>query len=243
MTGPGAHGAIGWALVFALVFPTVMAWIEFAQMTPADPAPNRVAQIAYGGGKLLQLALPLLCCAVFERRIPCPAAPHFRGLMLGLGFGLIVAAGMLGLYYGIIRETVLFQQAPELVHGKLKEFNLDSPAGFALFAGFIIVLHSLLEEYYWRWFVFGWLRRYVSVASAIALSSTSFMAFHVFALMTYLPEHFFTAVVPFALCTGAGGAVWAWLYQRTGSIYAPWLSHLIVDAALFVVGYDLWRLA
>ena len=36
-----------------------------------------------------------------------------------------------------------------------------------------------------------------------------------------------------------GGAVWAWLYERTGSLWAAWLSHLLVDTAIMAVGYDL----
>jgi membrane protease YdiL (CAAX protease family) len=35
-----------------------------------------------------------------------------------------------------------------------------------------------------------------------------------------------------------GGVIWAWLYHQSGSVWSAWLSHLIVDAALFVVGYD-----
>jgi hypothetical protein len=35
--------------------------------------------------------------------------------------------------------------------------------------------------------------------------------------------------------------VWAWLYERTQSVWAPWLSHLVVDAAIYVIGYDLLR--
>jgi membrane protease YdiL (CAAX protease family) len=46
-------------------------------------------------------------------------------------------------------------------------------------------------------------------------------------------------VLPFSLAVGAGGAVWSWLYHRTGSIYSPWISHLIIDAAIMAVGYDL----
>jgi membrane protease YdiL (CAAX protease family) len=46
--------------------------------------------------------------------------------------------------------------------------------------------------------------------------------------------------LPFAACVAVGGAVWAWLYQRTNSVYAPWISHLVVDASLFVIGYDLF---
>jgi membrane protease YdiL (CAAX protease family) len=36
-----------------------------------------------------------------------------------------------------------------------------------------------------------------------------------------------------------GGAMWAWLYQRSGSIYAPWLSHLLIDAAIFTIAFDM----
>ena len=36
-----------------------------------------------------------------------------------------------------------------------------------------------------------------------------------------------------------GGAVWAWVYHRTRSLAATWLSHALVDAAILMVGYDL----
>jgi membrane protease YdiL (CAAX protease family) len=32
---------------------------------------------------------------------------------------------------------------------------------------------------------------------------------------------------------------WAWLYDRTGSLLGPWMSHLIIDAGIFWVGYEL----
>ena len=50
---------------------------------------------------------------------------------------------------------------------------------------------------------------------------------------------FLPAVVPFSLAIAVGGAVWCWLYERTGSLLGPWLSHLIIDAAIFVVAWDL----
>ncbi len=45
----------------------------------------------------------------------------------------------------------------------------------------------------------------------------------------------------FAACVAVGGAVWAWLYERTGSLVGPWASHLLVDAAIFAVGFDIVR--
>ena len=41
------------------------------------------------------------------------------------------------------------------------------------------------------------------------------------------------------MCVAAGGAMWAWLYQRTGTIYSSWISHLLIDAAILIVGYDM----
>jgi membrane protease YdiL (CAAX protease family) len=103
----------------------------------------------------------------------------------------------------------------------------------------VVVIHSLLEEYYWRWFVFGRLRHLLPLAPAVVLSSLAFMAHHVIVLNYYFPGHFFGLVVPLSLGVAIGGGVWALLYERTGSIYSPWLSHLIVDAAIFGIGWDL----
>jgi len=38
-----------------------------------------------------------------------------------------------------------------------------------------------------------------------------------------------------------GGAVWAWIYARSDSLYGPWMSHCCVDAAIFLLGYELAR--
>jgi membrane protease YdiL (CAAX protease family) len=65
------------------------------------------------------------------------------------------------------------------------------------------------------------------------------MAYHVVLLFPFFAGKFLTLVMPLSLGIAVGGAVWAWLYERTGSIYAPWLSHLIIDVAIFAVGYDL----
>jgi membrane protease YdiL (CAAX protease family) len=125
------------------------------------------------------------------------------------------------------------------LRSKLEQLGMDSPAGYVLLAAFLTVIHSLLEEYYWRWFVFGWLRRQVPLPTAIMVSSLGFMAHHVIILAVFLPGYFLSAVVPFSLCVAGGGAFWAWLYDRTGSLYAPWVSHLLVDAAIMAVGYEL----
>jgi membrane protease YdiL (CAAX protease family) len=158
-----------------------------------------------------------------------------------VAFGLVVGAAILGLYFGHFRDTAELAGTPAAVGEKLRQFSMDTPARYAAMAGFFVLAHALLEEYYWRWFVFGRLRRLVSTAAAVALSSLAFAAHHVIILDVFLPGQFLGAVVPFSLAVAAGGAVWAWLYDRAGSVYPSWLSHALVDAALFAVGWDLLR--
>jgi membrane protease YdiL (CAAX protease family) len=156
-----------------------------------------------------------------------------------VAFGLAVSAAIWLLYAVFLRDWLIRIGTPQKVLAKLHECGAATPAMFLLLTVFLAGIHALLEEYYWRWFVFGRLRRVLPVAAAIAVSSVGFMAHHVVVLDAFLPGHFLTAAVPFALCVGVGGAAWAWLYERTGSIASVWLSHLLVDAAIMLVGYDL----
>lgn len=230
------------ALVFAMVFPTVMAWVYFVALgRPAGEGTegNLALQGAYAGSKVLQFSFPVLWVGISERRLLRPARPSLRGVAAGLAFGLFVGVAMVWLYHAALHRHLVAAGTPEKLRGKVAEFGAATPAGFVLLAVFIAGVHSLLEEYYWRWFVFGGLKRHTSVATALTLSSLAFMAHHVVVLNVYLPGRFLSATVPFALCIAAGGAAWACLYERTDSIYAPWLSHLVIDVAIMAVGYDL----
>jgi membrane protease YdiL (CAAX protease family) len=229
------------ALVFAMTFPTVMAWLYFLALGGGGGQANRAQQLAYAAGKGVQFAFPLLFLWwAGGGRLDWPA-PQFRGLGLGLGFGLAVAAAMFALYFLVLRGSPWLAQTPARIRQKLQEFGADSPAAYLALALFLCVAHALLEEYYWRWFVFGRLHQLLPLAPAVLLASLAFMAHHVIVLHQFLPGKFLTAVLPLSLAVAAGGAVWCWLYWRTGSLMAPWLSHLLIDAALFAIGWDLLK--
>jgi membrane protease YdiL (CAAX protease family) len=227
----------GPAVAFAAVFPTVAAWFYFVR--PADEGTMR---IFYAAGKGVQFAFPALWVWLVQRTRPRWPLTR-RGVGWGLGFGLLVVAAMLGLYHGYLKESPYLAGTRASLEEKLTQIGADTPAAFLAMAVFICVLHAAFEEYYWRWFVFGQLRRGLPPVPAGVLASLAFAAHHVLVLDVYLgAEHFWTATLFFALCVAAGGAVWAWLYHRTGSLSGPWLSHLLVDAGLMWIGYDLmWR--
>ena len=147
------------------------------------------------------------------------------------------------LYFGWLRASPPMRSAPTKVVAVLQQMGADQLPGFLLLAVVIVVGNSLLEEYYFRWFIFGRLRAFLPLPAAVAVSSLAFMAHHVILLSVYLPGQFWTLTIPLCLCVAVGGALWAWLYARTGSLYAPWLSHAVIDAAILVVGWNLMHRA
>jgi membrane protease YdiL (CAAX protease family) len=41
-----------------------------------------------------------------------------------------------------------------------------------------------------------------------------------------------------AAAVAFGGLIWSTQYQRSGSLWGPWIGHALVDAGIFAIGYD-----
>jgi membrane protease YdiL (CAAX protease family) len=224
-------------VLFAIVFPTLITWGYFVY---AARYATGIQQATYLVVKCIQFAFPLVWVwAVLREPVRC-GRPDFRGLVWGAAFGgLVVAAGW-QLFHFVIRDTAAFSAAAAKIHPKIAAFGIDSAWKYAILALFYSLIHSLLEEYYWRWFVFRELRTLVPLWPAIAVSSLAFMGHHVVVLREFFDQLPWVAWL-LSAAVAVGGAFWAWLYERTGSLYSTWLSHLLIDAGIFWVGYDLIR--
>jgi len=218
-----------------MVFPTVVTWIYFVLLVGY---PSGLQQTAAAIGKGIQFALPVVWVFVVLREKLVWTRPNGRGAVVGIAFGAIVLAAIFLLYHLALKPKGVFDGPAVLIQDKVKGLGLDTIWKYAALGTFYALCHSALEEYYWRWFVFKRLKQRVSSWTAIVVSSLAFMAHHVILMAT-----FFTWVSPwtylFSLAVAAGGGFWAWLYSRSGSLFGPWVSHLLVDAAIFIVGYDI----
>jgi membrane protease YdiL (CAAX protease family) len=237
-------------LAVAMVWPTVSTFLYFFAL-----ADTSWVQPVYGASKVLQFALPLAWVLLVQRVRPRWAWPTRPAIVWGLGMGLAIFAAGLTLYFGVLKHSAWLAEAPQFIAAKLFDMGLvagavtdpaetlaaaraDAPWKFIAFASFLTIPHSLAEEYYYRWFIHGQLRRVCGPAPATALSSLAFMSHHVLVLSQFF-EGQPAAVAFFSACVAIGGGLWAWLYDRTRSLYGPWLSHLLVDAAIMYAGYDL----
>lgn len=161
------------------------------------------------------------------------------GLLGGLLSGLAISGFLFVIWETLLAGTPLAARAAQTISVKLAGFGIETAGGYLLLAVFYSVFHSLLEEYYWRWFVFGHLRRSLPVTTAAILSSLAFMSHHIL-VVGELAGTYNARTWLLASTVGAGGLIWAWLYHRSRSLVGPWLSHALVDAALLWIGYGLW---
>ncbi len=241
-SGAGEHRA-GWAVLFvAMGFPSLLTWAYFVALAES-PAPIRLA--VYVLGKTFQFALPLAWwLAVAGWRLPArrdgPAQPK-AGLQAawGLAVGAAMFVGMVAVYYGLFRPAGWLAGADTAVQRKLAGFGVRGLASFLALAAFYSLVHAGLEEYYWRGFVFGQLGRRMEWPWAVAVSSLAFMAHHVILLGVYVGLG--ALGILGSLAVAGAGAVWAWMYHRGGTLVGPWVSHILADAAIFTVAWDLAR--
>jgi uncharacterized protein len=223
------------AVLFALIYPTLLTWVYFIALANESSA---VQQTAYTVGKLIQFGFPLVWTWIYQRRSLGLPPLRLAGVLEGLLFGAVVAGGILLAYHFWLKPAAIFRAATEPMLAKLTGIGLVTPAAFIALGVFYSLLHSLLEEYYWRWFVFARLAETAQFWLSILLSSIGFAAHHVLIIGFYFGWTSPTTWL-FSAAVAIGGAVWAWLYHRGGSLVGPWLGHLLVDAAIFAVGYDL----
>lgn len=234
---PSARAAQFAVMCCALLLPTAAA-LAYLIGLAGHPA----ARFAYPVSKVIQFTLPVAWVILVQRRRIALRWPTAAGLAAGAGLGLTVVIAMFALYYGYLRASPAFVSVPTMVAKQMTDFGVTSLAGFLVLAGFISLAHSLAEEYYWRWFVFGQLAESLPLTAAIALSSLGFMSHHVLLIGKFLSSYGGYTWF-FSFCVAAGGALWAWLYHRTRSLYGPWLSHFLIDAGLMWIGWDLWTRA
>jgi len=259
-----SSSAVGWiGVLIGLGLPTAVTASYFL---PATTQAANVLRAVYSSGKLVQFVFPLFWVFVVLPRWSSGSGPSGRktpavtgetlrrpndeasgqtqksapGLALGqaAAFGVAVLAAMVAGYQFWLRGTPMMQAAGDVVGSRLGFYGVNTLPRFVTLGLFYCVAHSGLEEYYWRWFVFGRLRRLTGLWPAVVVSSLGFMGHHVVLLGVYFRASWWAAVW-FSLAVAVGGAYWAWLYDRTRSLVGPWLSHALVDAGIFLVGYQL----
>jgi CAAX protease family protein len=197
-------------------------------------ASGSAAPIIYSISKVFVLLWPLICYkAIFKRRLPklnLTNPNHYKSLCLGLVFGVVVFAFILILMQTGVRDIV-FASAENI---RQKAVTFGVLRHYVLFSLALSVFHSLLEEYYWRWFVFGHMLGKMKLFNAFVLSALAFSAHHFVVISQYFP---LSVSLWFTLGVFVGGLILNYLYYRQKTLFGSWLAHMFMDLAIMYVGY------
>lgn len=187
-------------------------------------------QPVYGATKVLMVLAPLV---LLRYALPLPKLNihHQPGRAAGLGLlsGLAISGAI---YLSYLFLLPVLQPSTTLIAAKVDALGIA--AYYLPVALGISLLHSLFEEYFWRWYAVGGLANVVAPRTAILLGAAFFSAHHFVVLSQFFPI-LWTLI--FGIGVGVGGLIWSALYRRTGSLLAPWISHALTDGTLFYIGY------
>lgn len=219
------------ALAPALLLPTLAALFYFVLFKEAS-----IAKPIYIATKIFTVLWPVLATLViFRQRLSLSEgkiANHRGSILPGLLTGFAIL-GLMVIWMNSPLRGIIMEGGPE-VRSKVRSLGfLDH---FIPFAMFITLMHSFIEEFYWRWFVYGNLRKILSLPVAHGLAAITFAAHHLVVTCQYYP---FAFALFLAFCVAIGGLIWSLLFQRYHSLVGPWLSHLVVDAGLMWVGHQM----
>lgn len=157
-----------------------------------------------------------------------------RQIAIGLGLGILMSAVVL-LSFEALSETT----RNEMLTRVAKKISvLKIAQNFLLYGIVLSFVHSLLEEFYWRYFVFS------AWKSALPPRRIS-LAAHLIASFAFTLHHFTVTVHYFDLSFGlllglgvwAAGFIWSYVFEKERSLLGVWISHIIVDIAIISIGY------
>jgi membrane protease YdiL (CAAX protease family) len=217
------------ALLLLVPAPTIGSAVLMLVPATRDTVPGAVI---FGLAKAWLLAFPLIWLLFVERK-PISFSPARKGgLWVGAGLGLLISA--------VIYATFLLIQSTLIDPAELREYvagkGLDKIGNYLLAAVAVCGVNAVLEEYVWRWFVFRRCEDLMPKFVAVLASAAMFTAHHVVVLTAQFD---WPIVLLGSSGVFIGGAVWSWCYLKYRSIWPGYVSHVLVDIMIFVIGYRL----
>jgi len=180
------------------------------------------------------IALAPLVWMLWIAREPLSWSPlprkHRREAWLGAsGISLVVLVVVFG-GYALVGERLLDADA---LRRSVETSGIGTPLRFAVAALAISFANSLLEEYFWRWFVFRRCAELVGEPRAVPLAALLFTSHHV---VTFCVLFGTQAGLAASLAVFLAGCAWSLCYLRWRSIWPGWWTHVVADLAGVAIG-------
>ena len=152
-----------------------------------------------------------------------------RGFAVALMLGIGVYALILGAYF-VIRPYFDFSG----IAGKLTQNAGVNKDNFLYVSLYISLVNSLLEEFFFRGFLFTNAKKLSGRKFSYLFSALAFSLYHV-AMMLGWFNIWLNALVLVGLAVG--GMVFNYLNEKFDCIYVSWLTHMFANFAINTIGF------
>lgn len=158
------------------------------------------------------------------------AKEFIKSLILALGiYGTIIIA------YFVLRSFIDLDNIQNILSNNLNV----SERNFIYVALYISFINSLLEEFFFRGFIFLNLNKTMTQWKAYVISAFAFSIYHVAILANWFkPILFIVALVGLFI----GGIIFNWLDAKSKNIYNSWLVHMFANFAINTIGLMMYNI-
>lgn len=156
-----------------------------------------------------------------------------NGFLTALALGLGIYGLILGGYF-LLRNVFDFSQ----IAGSLTENAGVTKENFLYVSLYISFANSLLEEFFFRGFLFRNLKDHSKPLAAYGISAVLFAAYHIAMMISWFGLGLNALVL---LGLAAGGLIFNWLNEKLSCIYASWLTHMFANFAINTIGFLLLK--
>jgi hypothetical protein len=213
-----------WILLALSFVQTVSVWLAFDRRI--------LTEVIYSLGKAVMVFAPPLWILIlrlpWRERLKHWGFSYRRGdLLWGFGSGALIVATIALVWLGFYRGTLHAE-------GIIKTLPTFMTTHFWVAAFAVSCWNSLLEEYFWRGFLFTELSTRIGGVAALLLNGLIFGLHHYILLDHFFPDG---PAAFFAFGTMLGGWIWCGLRLRGNTLVACYISHMMADLALMAIGY------
>lgn len=186
--------------------------------------PSPLTSIFYSLSKLAMVLIGLFGWFILKIKPPQAFKLTPSYIASGLASGIIGSFVILIVFVVLRNQVIPYSPTINTEIESLVPLSIFIPAAIAF-----SLIHSLLEEIYWRGFIgIG--------TGSLLISALAFSAHHFVVLYSALP---LGLSLIGTIGVAIGGYIWGLLTQKTGGLIAGWISHALIDITLFAIIYNL----
>ena len=161
----------------------------------------------------------------------------FKVKKQGFKMAFILGIALFGLILGAYSLFSKFVDFSGIVTSLEQNVGVDK-GNFMFVALYVSLVNSMLEEFFFRGFVFGNVKQSYSRKAAYLYSSFLFAAYHVTMMVGWFPTIILVLVIASLM---VGGMIFNYLNEKYDTILVSWFVHMFANFSINTIGFILMK--